>query len=899
MLNAKVRAEILLLSHLCAFALLRLCVQFFTNLSCDAKYSTREAFNVARQGDATTGEQTRRLRLWLFSVAVLGSMLVWGSGIAADSDASSHWAFRPVQRFPVPNVRHAEFVDSPVDAFIIEKLEAAGLEPVSEADKRTLLRRASFDLIGLPPSPAEVADFLTDQSPDAFATVVERLLASPHYGERWGRYWLDVARYANTQGDTGADPASPFAYTYRDYVIRAMNDDLPYDKFLIEQVAADRLEYGESSPALAALGFITVGRRFLGNIHDTIDDRIDVVTRGLMALTVNCARCHDHKYDPIPTMDYYGLYGVFASSNEPAQLPVIGIPDPVAHADYQRQRQEVEVNRANLIRQNEVEVLKRYRRQTADYLIASRKPEDVVVPEAARGSRTDGRLRKTGVQRWKATLEKLNPESDPVFAPWFAFAAIPDSEFAERAPELSAKIAGNSLPQPVNPIVAETFAGEPPTSLKSVAERYARLLDEVAKPQEPAVNESMPTDDPARQSLRQALVDGDAPGNLPEAAIREFFRQNVKSQIQKFDAERQQLDARHAGVTIRAMVLYDNPQPQNARIFIRGNANNPGDEAPRRFLEVLSGPNRQPFTQGSGRLELAKAIVGRENPLTARVIVNRVWLHHFGEGLVTTPDDFGLRSDAPSHPQLLDYLATRFMDEGWSAKKLHRLLMLSRVYRQASDDKLRSEAVDPANRMLSKMNRRRLDFESMRDTLLLVAGNLDQTIGGQAVELTPQPRVELGGAFAGPASDQPPSPRRAIYGFIDRQNLPGLLRVFDFADPDTCTGRRYVTTVPQQALFFFNNPFVMQQACSLAARAEFQSLDATDKRVQYLYQQIFQREPTAAELEMAIRYMSIEQSEVAATAENFTSAPDNLRSLHPWERFAHVLLMSDELMFVD
>jgi len=840
--------------------------------------------------------------LWL--VAAVGSALFCGPAIAEDAVPRAHWAFHPVQRPPLPSVTHAGLVESPVDAFILEKLEAAGLEPAPEADKRTLSRRASYDLIGLPPTPAEVADFLADKSPDAFATVVERLLASPHYGERWGRHWLDVARYANTRGDTGgADPVSPFAFTYRDYVVRAFNDDLPYDRFLIEQIAADQLEQGENSPALAALGFITVGRRFLNNIHDTIDDRIDVVTRGTMALTVSCARCHDHKYDPIPTRDYYGLYGVFASSNEPAQLPVVGMPDPAAFADYRLQRQKLEANRADFVRRKEAEIVQRHRKLTAEYLLASRKPPDPAPAEKADTAFPDFNVQRAGARRWRKALEKLNAESDPIFAPWFAFAALPETEteFADRARDLSARIASNGLPHPVNPLVTRAFAGEPPASLNEVAQRYARLFEEVTTqgPQQQPENAPPPAPDPAREALRRALLgDDDAPGNLPENAIRQLFPPMAQMQIQQLGSELDRLDSRHPGAPLRAMALHDNPQPHNARVFIRGNPNNPGAEVPRQFLEVLAGESRQPFTRGSGRLELARAIASRDNALTARVIVNRVWLHHFGEGLVTTPDDFGLRSDAPSHPQLLDYLAARFMDEGWSLKKLHRWLMLSRVYRQTSDDKMRSEAADSENRLLSRMNRRRLDFESMRDTLLFVAGNLDRTVGGRAVELTPQPRV----AFGGTPGDQPPSHRRAIYGFIDRQNLPGLLRAFDFADPDTITGRRYATAVPQQALFFFNSPFVMQQACSLAARADFQQLDATAKQVQYLYQQVFQRDPTAGEVELASRFMAAELSAAASPAEDSATSslvPDSLRPLRPWERFAHVLLMSDELMFVD
>lgn len=815
----------------------------------------------------------------------IATLLAGPLTLAGDPESQTHWSFRPVKRAAVPSVRHVDLVESPVDAFILEKLESLDLEPSVLADKRTLIRRATYDLTGLPPTPAEVAEFLADDSPQAFATVVERLLASPHYGERWGRHWLDVARYANTRGDTGTDDnTSPFAFTYRDYVVRALNDDLPYDQFLIEQIAADQLGLGENSPALAALGFITVGRHFRGNVHDTIDDRIDVVTRGTMGLSVSCARCHDHKYDPIPTNDYYSLYGVLASSNEPDPLPIIGQHDAEAFADYQARRGKIEADRNELVSRQEAETVERYRKMTAGFLLASAQPEEKR-ERPADGEGESRALRRFGRRRWKDALEKINRDTDPVFGPWFAFAAIPEAEFSERAAELAGQVVAGKLPYRVNSLVAGAIRSDPPTSLKAVAEIYSKLLTDLSSPPEPAAN------DADRDALTKALLADDAPGNIPKDAFRKLLPPGVQMQVQQFSAELVRLDSDHRGAPLRAMALVDNPQPQTPRVFLRGNPNNPGPEVPRQFLEVIANQNRQPFSQGSGRLELARAIASPDNPLTARVIVNRVWMHHFGDGLVTTPDDFGVRSDEPSHPELLDYLASRFVNEGWSLKRLHRLLMLSRTYRQASDDSLRYEAIDPENRLLSKMNRRRLDFESLRDTLLAVAGDLDQAMGGRAVELTPQPKVSAGGAFVGPAKEQPPSLRRVIYAFIDRQNLPGLLRVFDFADPDTITGRRYVTTVPQQALFFFNNPLVMQEARSLVSSAEFRECESVSDRVRYLYQRVYQRDPQTAEIDLANRFIA--DSAPSADPARAGSASD------PWQLLAHVLLMSDELMFVD
>jgi hypothetical protein len=409
--------------------------------------------------------------------------------------------------------------------------------------------------------------------------------------------------------------------------------------------------------------------------------------------------------------------------------------------------------------------------------------------------------------------------------------------------------------------------------------------------------------DADQEALRQVFYNKNSPGNLPTELMQPLFPTSVLMQLGPLKAEIGRLEATHPGAPQRAMALVDSPQPKNSHIFIRGNSSRLGEEVPRQFLAILAGDKREPFTHGSGRLELAKAIASRENPLTARVMVNRLWLHHFGAGLVTTPDDYGLRSDPPSHPELLDYLAWQFMQDGWSLKKMHRLMMLSSVYQQQSDDNLRYEKMDPDNRLLAKANRRRLDFESMRDTLLFVVGKLDRTLGGRPIALQNQPQMNSKGNFGSGTGNQGAySNRRTVYGVIDRNDLLPLFRNFDFANPDISTAQRDVTTVPQQALFFLNNPFVMQQACSLAARADFQLFDETAKRVQYVYQQVLQRDPTAGEIELAIQFLSAGESAASLPAEDFAtdSRPrGGFRPLRPWERFVHVLLMSDELMFID
>jgi hypothetical protein len=624
----------------------------------------------------------------------------------------THWAFQPVRKPPVPKVKNAAWVRTPVDAFILAKLDSEELAPNPAADRRTLLRRAKFDLLGLPPTAEEIATFEADTAGDAFAKMVDRYLASPHYGERWARHWLDVARYADTKGYVfNEERRYAYAYAYRDYVIKAFNGDLAYDQFLVQQIAADRLvAHGLAEPACqAAMGYLTLGRRFLNNVPDIIDDRIDVLSRGLMGLTVSCARCHDHKYDPIPSRDYYSLYGVFASSMEPKDLPLIAEPE-----------------------------------RTKEYLA-----------------------------------------------------------FESKVSELESEVA-----------------------------RY-------------------------KEANKQELTKGNRK-----------FRDGLRALQSKVDA----FQASSPAAPARAMILRDKPQPVQQRVFLRGNPNNLGLDVPRQFLGMIAGEHAQPFTDGSGRLELARAIVDSSNPLTARVLVNRLWLHLFGQGLVTTPSDFGLRADPPSHPELLDYLAARFMEDGWSIKKMLRLLVLSNTYRISSAPQAAAAQVDPENRWLARMNRKRLEFEALRDALLACAGRLDPKMYGPPVDITTSP-------FNG---------RRTLYGFIDRQNLPGLFRTFDFASPDATSPQRYLTTVPQQALFLLNSPFVQEQAKALVHRPEMATAHETPAKIQILYRLVYGRGADSAEVHLGEQYLS-----------GSAGPAENAGLMTPWERYGQVLLLANEFMFVD
>ena len=705
------------------------------------------------KGNKLADEQIADLVAWV-KMGAPDPRVATPAQMAWKDNSKTHWAWQKLTKPTVPEVKDASWPKTPVDNFILARLEEKDLKPNPPADKRALIRRATFDLIGLPPTPQEVEDFVNDESPDAFAKVVDRLLASPHYGERWGRHWLDVARYSDTKGmvrRNREDPDYPFAWTYRDYVIRSFNEDKPYNIFIIEQLAADKLPATAKNPTnLCALGFLTVGDRFMEMKNDIINDRIDVVTKGFLGLTVTCARCHDHKFDPIPTKDYYSLFGVFANCVEPSVEPVIckvGGPD---YADYYKQRMDLE--------------------------------------------------------REKETIQ---------------------AQFKE-----------------------------------------------------------------ARK-------------NRDREAVKRLQREERQNQTKIA-----KLELTHPGAPPRAMIVEDVLKPKDSPVFIRGEAESKGPIVPRRFLEVLSGQIRPAFTNGSGRLELAHAIVNKNNSITPRVMVNRIWQHHFGDGFVPTPDDLGTMSEAPSHPELVDYLASRFVEEGWSIKKMHRLIMLSSVYQESSEDNPRYAQVDPNNRLLWRANIRRLEFEALRDSFLAIGGALDTTMYGKPVDLTKEPY----------------STRRTVYGFIDRSDVADVMVNFDFANPDMPSGRRHETTVPQQALFLMNSPLVVEQAKKLVTLADFDKCESDEAKVDFLYERIYQRPPKPEEVRLGIEFVTEKpETEKLAAAEavqqvsNDTDARKKMREkqmarkkggkggnefrkrepLKIWEEYTHALLQANEASFVN
>jgi cytochrome c553 len=762
---------------------------------------------------------------------------------------ATHWSLQPVRKPDVPAVQNAAWCLTDIDRFVLAKLEAAGIAPSPPTDRRRWLRRVTFDLIGLPPKADEVTAFEADQSPDAFEKVVDRLLASSRYGERWGRHWLDVARYADTKGYVFTEERRyPFSYTYRDYVIRAFNRDLPFDRFILEQLAADQLELGDDKWPLAGLGYLTLGRRFGNNINDIIDDRIDVVSRGLLGLTVTCARCHDHKYDPIPTEDYYSLYGVFASSIEPAELPLIAPPvESEAYFVFEKERKvrEAEVNK--FIDQQHAAVLDELRSRVGVYLAEVAKPKasgDVLKDLGRRLN--PGELRPQVVTRWRDFLNGTSKQHHPVFAPWHDFAKLMsdgDVWVAEAARIVASLTDAAESPTRVNSLVKQALGKLPPKSMADVARVYGELL--VSVDQEwhkllAAEGQTKSFPDEAKEQLRQVLYSDATPSMVSRDDVQKQLPRDKRDKLRELQKKVEQHKVASPDAPPRAMVLNDAANPIEVHVFIRGQQGRQGPLVPRRFLQVLSKPDEKPFQRGSGRLELAQAIASPSNPLTARVLVNRVWKQHFEVGLVTTPSDFGARGDVPEQRELLDHLAATFMEDGWSIKRLHRRLLLSAVYRQRSDDRAEAAKVDPENRLWWRMNRLRLEWEPLRDSLLAASGRLDTTEGGRPIDLMKTPF----------------STRRTVYGFIDRQDLPGLFRVFDIASPDVSTGLRAQTTVPQQALFEMNSPFVIEQARHLASRPEINLASQPSEKIAALYRLIFARPTQPDELSLGQQYLT-------------------------------------------
>ncbi len=645
------------------------------------------------------------------------------------------WSFQPVHELPAPQASHPGWQRRKIDAFVLARLDQQDMQPAPEADRRTLIRRMAVDLTGIPPSIEEVKAFESDVSEDAYEKLVEQLLASPQYGERWGRHWLDLARYAEDQPTSEATCKPPrFPFRYRDWVIQALNDDLPYDEFVRRQLAADLLDLPRSE--LAALGFLGLSPVYHKEpklaadvisviVADEWDERLDTVTRSFLGLTVACARCHDHKFDPIKTEDYYGLAGIMAST-QLVEWPLVDTSPDTAAALTEVQRQIIDG-------ELRFDYAKRNRKTAKDEGVADLTPFDAEVT------------------RWETSLKELK--------------------------------------------AVELFKG------------------------------------PIANGVRDAglWINGDDPS--------------------------------------WTLLDYRQQQSRDLPIFIRGNPSNPGKSVPRHFLEVLAPKDAKPFQAGSGRRELAEAIVSQAAPLAARVIVNRVWGWHFDRPLVTTPSNFGRLGDAPSHPELLDDLTARFMASGWSLKWLHREILKSATWRQSSHSPTSFHDRDPDNRNLWRMNRRRLEAEAWRDAVLMTSGELDLTMTGPSSSL-----------------DDAKFRRRSVYGIVSRQRPADIFRLFDFPDAKRHAENRLPTTTPLQHLYLLNSPFLQQQSDATAQAALREAPGDPQEIIRHLFRRILLRDPADAELVEALSLVS--DSSGAISAER-------------WTLLAHSLFATNEFLFVD
>jgi hypothetical protein len=794
------------------------------SLLIQAVRKTHERIKMPPQGKLSENE-VNDLAAWVKAGAV------WPESVAASKE-SGYWAFQPVRK-------PRDFTT--IDDFIRARLAEKGLKQVRQADKHALIRRATFDLTGLPPTPDEVDAFVKDSSPDAFRKVVDRLLSSPHYGERWGRYWLDLARYAD--GDLGASKDTPFpnAYRYRDWVLQAFNEDMPYDLFVKAQIAGDLISTDKREKLLPGLGFYALG--------PGEDDRVDVTGQVFLGLTIGCARCHDHKYDPIPTKDFYSLLGVFKSTDK-YEFPLAS--EEVVEAQKKRKKQIEDQKNAidDFVQKHSTELSELLALKTSRYMMAA---WDVINGGPADAAAL--KLDETTLNRWVAFLKTSER----------------DYKFLDRWDELVAKHAKREEVQrfadEFQEFVVAVFADKHAMDDRNYVKLggAAGVRDE--KTRQYTNLESLPIEkyylwrDLASEPYKKDFLDfkGGVYYYSPKEIDRFLsaeWREHHEVMNARLDRLKKELPEEYPFLhTIR-----EGKKPADIKVYIRGDEKNQGDIVPRGYLTALSNGERTLFKSGSGRLELANLIANASNPLFARVMVNRIWQHHFGHGLVGTPSNFGQLGERPTHPELLDYLATRFVESGWSMKAMHREIMLSETYQLSTDIDEKNLAQDPANRLLWRANlQQRLDAEALRDALLAVSGELDPSIGG--------PPVPLGDT----------NRRRTVYAAIGRTKPDAELALFDFPNPNATSEQRLVTVGPMQRLYFMNNGFVAKQAKALADRLAGEKSDAA--RIQRAYRLLFGREAKESEMELGMAFVS--------------------KAEQAWPQYVQVLLTSAEFSSVN
>jgi mono/diheme cytochrome c family protein len=773
------------------------------------------------------------------------------------------WSFQPLAHAPAPAVSHASWAKSEIDRFILARLEKEGLTPVRAADKRTLIRRATMDLTGLPPTPEEIDAFEADASPDAFAKVIDRLLASPRYGEAWGRMWLDVARYGEDDYRSldpkgrGLNPY-PNAYLYRDWVIKAFNDDMPYDQFVRAQLAGDLLkDEGARARTLPALGFLGLGPWFYDNgavevtRADERHDRVDVVSRGFLGLTVGCARCHDHKYDAIPTADYYSLAGVFLNTSyREYPLAPKAVVEEWDQSDKKIEKKEKlldEFQKTESTQLAETLALQASKYMAAAWKVTGEPKEEIA--KVVDAEKLDYEL----FDRWIKFLAKP-PRFYPYLKGWQEMIKSGGSaaEAKKLADEFQALLLDvmfekKEIKDENDIIIAKALTGTKKKEPGKLPSDF--VTNDDFCPNCGLELKSLPVD---RNSLWtdvfvRDLQEGYDPAQAFDSlkpGLLVFRKWGLERQLSAdrrryIDALRSDVEALRKAQPPKYPFVHgvgDVDKPVNLKVSRRGSPYNLGAEAPRHFLSILSEGDPQPFSEGSGRLELADAIL--RTPLAMRVIVNRVWKQHFGTGLVDTPSNFGVAGEKPTHPELLDYLAQRFIDQKMSIKALHREIMLSAVYQSSADNNPASYEKDSGNRLYWRVERRRMTAEQIRDSLLFVAGALDTKAGGPSIPLTPL------------------ADRRTVYGKVSRYRLDDYLQLFDFPSPNLSAEKRFTTSVPLQRLFFMNSDFMQQQGERVARLVEGEADNAA--RIKKAYRVIFGRAASDKEVAAGLAFLSSE-----------------------------------------
>ena len=777
------------------------------------------------------------LEEWIAAGAPWPEAIEGGSKLG--TEARQFWAFQPVRRPLVPDAGP----HGAIDAFLAARMQAQVVAPAPAANKRTLIRRATLGLLGLPPTPQETASFVAHSSPDAYARLIDRLLESPHYGERMARRWLDLARYADGQSAAYEDTPLPNAWRYRDWVVAAFNRDLPYDQFVLFQLAADLLPEREREADLAALGFHA--------LRDRDDDRVEVTGQTFLGLTIGCAQCHDHKFDPIPQSDFYALQGVFdstESNKHPLAAP--GQVEEYESATKRVQEQKLAIDR--FLEKERDQLIDVLMQGTAEFLMASYR----VVSENADSSRiaAEAGLDRETLDRWIVYLDS-GPHEHPYLDDWLALMdrGPTVAEAAGAAADFERELLGINLEkQAVDDRNYVKLGG-------AEGSRTSRVL----------LNTNLEFLDPVRYYLWRDMAA--PPGKKRGLPFRGGVYHYGPKEIERFlsgvwirhlESQRAELQRLEAEVPPPYPFFHayrDADEPKDSRLAIRGDKENLGPAVPRRFLSVLADGEPEPFSRGSGRLELARAIATPSNPLTARVFVNRLWQWRFGRGLVKTASNFGQLGERPTHPHLLDWLAAEFVESGWSIKALDRAILLSEAYQRSSETIAANEEIDADNNLLWRFNPvQRLDAETLRDAMLAVSGELDLAEGGV-------PALFGDGHF-----------RRSLYGKVDRTNPHPFMALFDFPDAKTHSAARDATVGPLQRLYLLNNEFVIERSKALARRLGRETETTAEARVRHAYDLLFSRPPSASEIDVATAYL----------------ASDG------WEQYCHALLASSEFLTI-